>query len=47
MLFSRAGRDVADDFFVTIVLPIYVNNQQYGASPASIRAAPIANHFAG
>jgi hypothetical protein len=33
MLFSRAGRDDADDFFATIVLPVHVNNQQYCASP--------------
>jgi hypothetical protein len=33
MLLSRAGRDDADDFFATIVLPVCVNNQQHGASP--------------
>ena len=33
MLFSRAGRDDADDFFATIVLPIHVNNQEHGSSP--------------
>jgi hypothetical protein len=32
MLFSRAGRDDADDFFATNVLPLHVNNQQHSAS---------------
>ena len=32
MLFSRAGRDDADGFFATIVLPVNVNNQQHDAS---------------
>jgi len=32
MLFGRAGRDDADDFFATIILPIHVNNQQNGSS---------------
>jgi hypothetical protein len=34
MLFSRAGRDDADNFFAKIVLPVDVNNQQHGPSPA-------------
>jgi len=33
MLFSRAGRDDADDFVAKVVLPVYVYNQQQGASP--------------
>jgi hypothetical protein len=33
MLLSRAGRDDADDFFATIVLPLRVNYQQHGTSP--------------
>jgi len=33
MLFSRSGRDDADDFFATMVLPIYVNDQQHDTCP--------------
>lgn len=30
MLFSRAGRDDADDFFAISLLPINVNYKQHG-----------------
>jgi hypothetical protein len=32
MLFSRAGRDDADNFFAIVFLPINVNHQQHGSS---------------